>query len=288
MEHAVSAPAEHPHRALADAGLPEHILHCRPGLVIGEIAGRDSIAALVTLARGHTPEKHGGNLAILPTIVATGTEYGDATAPARAIRVLRERVAGQARVFDALRLTSPSLWHALNGRFGAEVAERWGTWSPCLACHLYVHLCRVPLAWTLGATTIATGERDAHRGRLKLSQTPQAIRASMEVLAHAGIELLEPIQYVDDEEILAELVGPGWDQGTAQTSCVLSDNYVGLDAAVNLDESAHENYVAEFFVPVGKAVIDEWRRAGVGHREDVAVPDYETIVREVLEHSGGS
>jgi hypothetical protein len=286
MEHAVFAPAEHPHRALADAGLPEHILHCRPGLVIGEIAGRDSVAALVALARERATDRH--PLIVLPTIVATGTEYGDPTAPIRAIRVLRERVAGQSRVFDAIRLTSPPLWHALNGRFGAEIGARWGSWSPCLACHLYVHLCRVPLAWTLGVTTIATGERETHQGRVKLSQTPQAIAASVEVLAHAGVELLEPIQHVDDDETIAELAGPGWNQGTGQLSCTLAGNYVRVDGSVRLDQETHERYVREFLVPAGMAIVDEWRRAHVGRREDAPVPDYEGLVREVLEHGGSA
>jgi hypothetical protein len=288
MEHMAFTPAEQPHRAIADVGLPEHTLHCRPGLVIGEISGRDSVAALVKLSRTAEPPPSVANLCILPTVVSTSTEYGDLGEPTRAIHILRSRVASQTRVYDGVRLVSPTLWAALNARFGAEIARRWGTWSPCLACHLYVHLCRVPLAWSLGAVTVATGARDTHRGRLRLSQTPAGIAASHEVMAHAGITLLEPIQHVDDDETLAELAGADWEEHEGRVRCVLSESYLALDGTVLWEPDRHDAYLAEFFVPAGKAVIDAWRAEGIGAHDAATPPDYAALVREVLERGASA
>ncbi len=286
MDPCLHAPAERPHHALAEAGLPEHVVRGRPGLVVGEIAGRDSIAALVGLTRERTSSDttaHHEALSILPTAVTTAGEYGEWSAPAHAVHVLRDRVAGKARVFDLVRLTSPTLWRALNGRFGAELSLRYGSWSPCAACHLYVHLCRVPLAWAIGAKVVVSGERDAHRGRIKLSQTPSSIAASTEVLAYAGLDLLEPVEALDEDTIFAELVGDEWADDAPRLECMLADNFVALDGTVVWDPGSHERYLAEFFIPAGKAVVDAWRESHLVERPDAPLPDYVALVRGVLE-----
>jgi hypothetical protein len=275
-----NALAEHPLRALTEAGIPVQSVRAQPGLVIGELAGRDSVAALVAIARQH----EGGVHAILPTIVAAGTEYGDAGEPERAFHLLRTLVPGAVRVYDPVRLASPTLWAALNGRWAGELMRRYGpsTWSPCSACHLYFHLCRVPLAWTLGATTIVAGERDAHCGRLKLSQLPATIDASIDAVRYAGLELAEPIRDVDDDADIDEIAGRQWDDAAEPWCCLLSGNYIRLDGTVDLDEPAHDRYLEEFFSPLARAVIDSWRQSEVGLREDAAVPDYDAMARAVL------
>jgi hypothetical protein len=280
------ASAEHPVHALAEAGIPARTVRAQPGLVIGEMAGRDSVAALVALTRQRAGEVN----AILPTIVATGTEYGDPDEPIRAIHILRTLVAGSVRVYDPVHLASPTLWAALNGRWSAELMRRYGpsAWSPCSACHLYVHLCRVPLAWTLGVTTVSTGERDAHCGRLKFSQLPRTIDASVDAMRYAGLELAEPIRDVDDDASIQELVSGTWDDDAEPWCCLLSGNYIGVDGTVDYDEAAHRRYLDEFFSPVARAVIDTWRDAEIGLSEDAALPDYLAITKAVLERGADS
>ena len=178
--------AEHPAEAIGTPRL--EMLRALPGLAIAAVAGRDSIAAAVEAAHS------GGFSAILPTSVATGTEYGSTDSVLDTVAALRELLAGEADVLDPIRIGSPALWAALNGRFAAEIAARWRVCSPCLACHLYVHMARIPLAWSLGNAPVITGERDTHDGRIKLSQTTASIDAETRVLAHAGVELLTPIR----------------------------------------------------------------------------------------------
>lgn len=261
--------AEHPVRALAAAGLDAASLAARPGLAIVEIAGRDSIAAAVAAVRER------GFTTLLTTSVATGTEYGDEGAPAKAAAYLGELLGGDVEVLPPLRLGSPRLWAALNGRFATVIAQRFDITSPCLACHLYMHLARVPLSLALGGVPVVAGERDTHGGRLKVSQTPSGIDACVRVLARAGVELLEPIRRLRDGEEIAALVGAGWEPGARQLCCVHSGNYVGLDGEAVLDELAHARYVRGFLEPAGTAVVDAWR--------DTPEPDYEALVRAVLE-----
>jgi len=257
--------AEHPVEAIGPARLD--MLRALPDLAIGAIAGRDSIAAIVSAVR------EGGFTAIMPTSVATATEYGNMDAPLHAVARLRSLLGDEADVLDPVRIASPRLWAALNGRFAAEIAARWGLYSPCLACHLYVHLARVPLSWALGMAPVITGERDSHDGRIKLSQTSLSIDAETRVLARAGIELLTPIRTTDSAQI-AQLV-EGWRGDSEPLYCVMSGNYETVEGRTIFDEDRYSAYVSEFFEPAGKAVVDAWR-------EGNAEPDYEAIVREVL------
>jgi hypothetical protein len=261
-------PSEHPEYALATIGLDSATLSARPGLAILEMAGRDSVAAGVAAVRER------GYAVILPTSVATGTEYGDEMSPAHAVEYLRGVLPPEVEVLDPLRLGSPPLWAALNGRYSTVIAERYRIYSPCLACHLYVHLARLPLARLLGNVPIVSGERETHGGRIKLSQTALGIDACIRVLAHADVELFEPIRRLHDSEAIVELVGTGWDQGARQLNCVHSGNYAQVDGTVTFDELAYTRYLHGFFEPVGRAVIDAW-----AHSPE---PDYLAVVRDVL------
>ncbi len=257
--------AEHPVEAIGPARID--MLRALPDLAIGAIAGRDSLAAVVAAVR------EGGHSAILPTSVATATEYGDMDAPLRAVGHLRSLVAGEADVLDPVRIGSPKLWTALNGRVAAQVAARWGLYSPCLACHLYVHLARVPLSWALGMVPIITGERDDHDGRIKLSQTTESIDAETRVLAGAGVELLTPIRHASTTEI--DGLVRGWREGGDRLYCVMSGNYLDAEGNTIVDRERYRAYVAEFFEPAGAAIVDAWRQGD-------AEPDYEAVVMSVL------
>jgi hypothetical protein len=240
-------------------------------LAIVEIAGRDSVAAAVSAVRTQ------GFTELVPTIAFTGTETGDRDAPMRAVGALEQLVAGQARVHEPVALSDPALWSAMNARPAAELHQRFGLCSPCLACHLYLHLLRVPLAWSHEDAPIIAGERETHDGRIKLSQLPAGIDAAERVLAHAGIDLLQPVRYASGEDIAA-LVGPGWRQGAAQLGCQLSGNYADFDGSITYNEAGYARYVAEFYEPVGRAVIDAWRAECAGG----PAADFVEVVRSVL------
>lgn len=266
--------AEHPEHALSTIGLDAASLVERPGLAIVEIAGRDSVAAAVAAVRGR------GFTTLLPTSVATGTEYGDEHAPERAVEHLTALLGDTVVVLPPLRLGSPRLWAALNGRFARVIAERFRISSPCLACHIYLHLARLPLSRAIGCAPVVAGERDTHGGRFKLSQTSAGIDACVRVLARGAVELLEPIRRLHDDSAVAALVGPGWPAGTRQLCCVHSSNYAGLDGEVSFDELAYARYVHGFLEPAGTAVVEAWR--------DTPEPDYEDLVRVVLEGPGAA
>jgi hypothetical protein len=257
--------AEYPEEALADALVAD--LVGRDGVAIAEIAGRDSVAAAVASVRERAFDT------VLPTTVYTNTEYGDESAPEQARYRLAGLVEDDALVHGLVHLGSPKLWAALNGRFAQIIQERFGIYSPCLACHLYMHLCRVPLSRLLGRAPVIAGERDTHDGRVKLSQTTRSIDASVSVLAHAGIELLQPIRGASGADV-ERLIRDGWEQEARQLECVLSGNYLDGHGNAVYDEAAFDTYAEGFLEPAGRAIVDAW--------DDDPTPDYAAVVAEVL------
>lgn len=258
-------PAEHAPARLPSSQLAS--LREARELAIAEIAGRDSVAAAIVAA------DRDGFRTLLPTIACAGFEYGDFEAPLRAVEHLRSALP-EVAVLDPIWLEAPRLWSALNDTFAEEIRARFGLSSACLACHLTLHLMRVPLARALGGVPVIAGERDTHDGRIKWSQTVRSIDAGIEVFEHAELDLLQPIREATTADVEA-LVGEGWAEGGGQLKCRLSGNYAAADGSVEYDDTKHARYAREFLVPVGVAVTDAWLRE--------PEPDYEALVRGILQ-----
>lgn len=224
-------------------------------VALAEIAGRDSVAAALAVARAGDVD------AVVPTIVYTGTEYGDWSVLFNNVQTLGERLAGTGvRIVGGPQLLgSPRLWAALNGRYMRRLAETFGFCTPCVGCHLYVHLSRVPLAWALGVTKLISGERESHDGRLKINQTGAALDAYAEVMRGAGIDLAFPIRHVSGGAQVEELVGEGWPEGDKQLRCVLSKNYEDGNGSVRFEKAALDDFLGRYIVPTGRAVVEAWR-----------------------------
>lgn len=234
-------------------------------VAIAEIAGRDSIGAVLAAVDSLGIE------AIVPTAVYTGTEYGDWSVLFNSVDRLQRRLAGtDVAMSDLVLLGSPRLWGVLNGRHMARLADEFGYCTPCVGCHLYLHLVRVPLAWALAASKIISGERESHDGRVKINQTASALDAYVSVIEGAGIDLVMPIRHMTSGEDVQGLLGEGWAEGDRQLGCVLSKNYVDREGAVIFDEDDLSGFLDRFVVPAGRAIVKAWRSG--------QTPDYEKIV----------
>lgn len=261
-----AAAAEHPELVIsADSA---ETLSAAQSPAIAALAGRDSIAATIAAVRAH------GFDVIVPTVVLTGTERGDATAPLQAIEIARSALAHQATLLEPVWLTSPALFSALNVRFARTLAARYASWCVCSACHLYVNLCRLPLSRMLGGVPVVAGDRDSHDGRIKPSQTPEVIDGMISVFAHAGVELLEPLRTLTSGQIEA-LLGVEWAEGDQQFSCEFSGAAEVRAAAARYDSAEQRRFADEYLVGAGSAIADGWLQT--------AEPDYEAIVAGALD-----
>jgi hypothetical protein len=231
-----------------------------------EVAGRDSIAAAVLA---------GDVDILLPTVVYTGTEYGAPQVLLENIAVLGERLEGETKVLPALALGSPSWWAAVNGRFFSLLQRLYGNSFTCVGCHMYLHAARIPLAREMGISTIISGERESHNGRVKINQSPLALDAYSHVTERFGIELRLPLRRVSSGGEVSGLVGD-WEEGGNQRECVLSRNYLDLDGKPiePLAPAGLQRYLNEYLLPVTYAIVESLTAMGRA--------DYLSIVEDIF------
>ena len=242
-------------------------------VAIAELAGRDSVAAAIKFLEEKEVE------ALLPVYMYTGTEYGSFEYLETAVKWLKGRL-GTGRVGNLVLLGSPKFWHTLNGRWVKELIRRYGFYTPCIGCHVYLHASRIPLAKALGVKRVISGEREYHDGGEKINQISLAISAYRFLLSRFDVRLLTPLVKIRSSAQIDEMIGTKWNEMGNQLQCVLSANYrdamgnlhFGHDH-FNLDRILH--YLSEFALPMASRVVEGLLR-GKGM-------DYARIAREVLE-----
>lgn len=229
---------------------PERIKALRvvPHLAIVEIAGRDSVAAAVKSAGEE------GFTDIVPTYVYTGTEHGSWATVEQALERLKKKLP-DIRVHELLILGSPRFWQTLNARFMSDLVSRYGFFTPCVGCHLYLHTVRIPLAITLGKAPIIAGERERHDQAVKVNQISEALDIYVSTARHFGIELLLPLRRIADGTRIRDILGFEWEAGKEQLECVLSANYRGWNGSEADTVHAVREYLQKFARPVTEKII---------------------------------
>jgi hypothetical protein len=232
-------------------------------LAIVEIAGRDSVAAAVKSVEEESFTD------LLPTYVYTGTEHG----PWANVDEALERLAGrlpEIRIHNLVVLGSPNFWQALCGRYMSELISRYGFFTPCVGCHLYLHSVRIPLALALGEVPIISGEREWHDGSIKLNQISEALDVYQDIAEDFGVHLLLPVRHITKGNRIAEILGFEWHQGKEQLDCVLSGNYRRLDGSVEHTARQVQIYLEEFAKPCAKKIIESYTAGRIPNHLEIA------------------
>jgi hypothetical protein len=214
-----------------------------------EIAGADAFAAAILYASRH-PDS-----VMLPTYVHTGTEYGDFGMINNHVDMLRRDLKDRfdIKLMDLVVSTDEPLWHALNGRFITAVRDRFGFFSPCIGCHLYLHLMRIPETLRRNCEVVVAGERSTHDSGNKINQTPRLLDCYQEVLKTVDLSLELPVREIADSAEIKALAPWLWEEGGNQLNCVLSGNYRGIDGTpARIPDGAEQRYIDEFLLPTGK------------------------------------
>ena len=218
-----------------------------PDTLIGEFSGRDSAAAIIKVLE---QEEYNH---LLPVASFAGTEYGED-------RILKENHRHTAKrlrslhgedkkFYPLLFYSSPALWSVINGRFTSLVIEKYGFYTPCIGCHAYFHILRLPLALKLGKK-IVSGERESHDGRLKVNQLPLCLNFYKDIISYFGAELLLPLQHIHQGGKIEEILGWKWQEGKSHPDCVFSGNYRDLEGKTRIKEEQIKEYLEGFLKPV--------------------------------------
>ncbi len=216
-------------------------------VVIGEFAGRDSAAAIIKALE----EKEMYH--VLPMATFAPTEYGDFNSLKINLKSTQKRVAeihGDIKTVDDLvYYSNPDLWSVLNGRFTYSLREKYGFFSPCIGCHAYFHLVRIPFALQLGKRIIS-GERESHDGRIKINQLGPCLDVYQKIAAYFGVQLLMPLRDMQEGKEVVDLLGWNWEEGGSQPVCALSGNYRDARGQVHYDPDALTGFLHDFLYPV--------------------------------------
>ena len=215
--------------------------------IIGEFAGRDSVAAIMEALKDPAV-KH-----ILPVITFAPTEYGSEKELEvnyhRMVEVVKERYGREKQIHPLLYYSSLPLWRILNGRYVMQLQREFGFYTPCIGCHVYFHLARIPLAKQLGKKIIA-GERESHGGKIKVNQMKDCLDSYQRILQALDIQLMLPIRRVESGEEVEELIGWNWAAEEEQPVCLFSGNYRDHEGNAIYDRQNIQGFLTAFLEPL--------------------------------------
>lgn len=218
--------------------------------VIAEMSGRDSVAAMIKAL-----ERDDINT-ILPIASFAGIEVGDTSSiihnNGRSIRRIRELYGDKKEILPVRFYSRPELWSSMNGKFIGEIVDRFGMYTPCIGCHFYFHILRVPFALKLGKK-IVTGEKTI--GKKKISQLDIVVDSYTELLSEFGVELVHPVRSSDEEEIKRYLGGI-WPKGINNPKCPFGGSATSVTTYEEMyDVNLIEKYLNEFLIPYSRELL---------------------------------
>ena len=222
-----------------------------PGAWVGEFSGRDSVAAIMAAF-----EEDACSF-VLPVASFAGTEYGNTRDllenHSRLKAVVEARYGGAKTLGELIFYSDPFLWGLINGRHVAQLERQFGFYSPCIGCHAYFHLIRLPFAKRLGRVIIS-GERESHDGRVKLNQLPQVLDFFADGIKAEGVRLFQPIRTLKEGAAVEDLIGWEWKEGLNHPECTFSGNYKLADGSVPFDPDQLQTYLQNYLAPIQSVV----------------------------------
>ena len=215
---------------------------CNENTIIGEFSGRDSVAAIIKEMKNDTA------IDILPIASFATTEYGDPSSLVENYNKLIEMM-GNKKIHNLIYYSNPEIWRILNGRYISLLVEKYGFYNPCIGCHMYFHLLKIPYGIKFGKKVIS-GERELHETKVKVNQLGICLDAYIDVMKEFGIDLIMPIRYAEKSKEIESLIEWEWKEGKNHPECSLSGNYRDLKGKAMYDEKKLEKYIEEFLKPV--------------------------------------
>ena len=218
---------------------------------IAEIAGKDSIAAVHKFIRENSVDT------IIPTIVYTGTEYGDTSSYYRSIEYLKRFAHERSvRFMETVYLHDEMLWNYLCVKYQHQIHQTYGFYTPCIMCHLFTHLMRVPLLVHSSSVGIITGERFSHGGKLKANQHPNTINCFRSLLERNGVLLMQPLIGINNSDIVDAEIHDYPNLGRINdVKCILSGNLTGISFLDTTVLAQLQQYLDTFVFPVGEHIL---------------------------------
>lgn len=220
-------------------------------IYIAEIAGKDSISSVINFVQGKD------NIIIVPTVVYTGTEYGDINTYNESIEFLKNYLSKRSiKSEETLFLHDEKLWNILNAKYQYLIFQRFGFFTPCIMCHFYTHLMRIPLYLQYKASGLITGERFSHDGKIKMNQHPDTLECFFCLFKKYGINLIRPNCDICSKQDIDDIINDKYIIDHANdVKCVLSGNLYGFPCENNTAVLKLNSFIKDFVEPIGNFCI---------------------------------
>lgn len=217
-------------------------------VIIAEIAGKDSISAINRFIHKRIDDIY----IIVPTIVYTGTEYGRIDTYNESIEYLK-RVSGPNIRFDNTHvIRDEKLWNKLNAKYQYLINRKYNFYTPCIMCHFYAHLLRIPLYLEMSAVGLLTGERLSHDGKLKINQHKLVLKYFRDLFVEKDIKFIQPNLKISNTKFIDNVISDKTIIKQANdVKCIMSNNLYGFSLESPEALSYIERYMTEFFLPLG-------------------------------------
>ena len=217
---------------------------------ISEVAGKDSIAAIIQGVRNYNIRN------LLGIGIFHRSFFGNIFEPIEHFKsfkdlILQEKIDST----NFLYLDVSNLFDRLIIRNMAIVQKYFGYYSPCPPCHLFFHMMRIPIANYYGITKIISGEREFHGDRKKINQIPEVLSLFKELLEKEGIELIQPIRKIRNDDEIFEILSSSW-KSAKPFKCSFSKNYYDETGEIPFEIQKILNSLKGFYFPLFSSVVE--------------------------------
>jgi hypothetical protein len=200
-----------------DYHLPQDIP--QSNFFIADIAGKDSIAALIRVLDENL------SAVIIPSVIDLACEYGDKNQYYKVLSNLNDKFNKERRrILPGIISYANDFWSALAGGYVQEPIKLYGFYSPCIACHLVMHIIRIKIATYLGLQNVISGERELHANKEKINQLAFVIDFYNSLYAAMGVKHHLPLRYVIDNDEINKVIDIN-DVIYNQLNCLFTGNY---------------------------------------------------------------
>lgn len=223
-----------------------------------EIAGKDSVSAAHNFIRQNEIN------VIVPSIVYIGTEYGNFESYKKSIAYLSSYAKSKnIQVANLYESHDEVLWNLLCAKYQYHISQKYGFYTPCIMCHLFAHLIRIPLYTKICASGIITGERYSHNGSVKLNQHLLTIKCFQELFNKKEIVLIQPLLDVDELSVIENEIMDYKDiNHINDVKCILSGNMHRVDCDNDFFRNKLSEFLYGFVVPIGEYIANSYLISG--------------------------
>ncbi len=225
-------------------------LENKENFFISEVAGKDSIAAIIQAIRDYDIRN------LLGIGIFHRSFLGNILEPNEHFEYVNELISQEK--YDStnfLYLNVSNLFDRLIIRNMAIVQKYFGYYSPCPPCHLFFHMMRIPIANYYGITKIITGERELHGDRKKLNQIPEVLSLFKDLLEKEGIELIQPIRKIKNDDEIYEILGKSW-KSADPLKCSFSKSYYDESGEIPFEIKKILKSLKDFYYPLFSSVVE--------------------------------